>query len=49
MLVVVAAWVIIALLLLGTAAVIWLGVDTVIRGWQLLEQLRRDREDEAGR
>jgi hypothetical protein len=30
--------------------VVWLGIDTVWRGWQALEQLRRDREDrEAGR
>lgn len=48
--VVIAAWLIVGLLLLGTAAVVWLGIDTVWRGWQALEQLRRDREDrEAGR
>lgn len=38
------AWLIIALLLVGT--VIYLGIDTVIRGWQLLEQARRDREED---
>jgi hypothetical protein len=45
MVVVIAAWVLIVLLLLGTAAVVWLGVDTAWRGWQLLEQSRRDREE----
>lgn len=39
------AWLIIAILLAGTALVIYLGIDTVIRGWQLLEQARRDREE----
>jgi len=43
--VIVAAWLIVLLLLTGVGVVIWLGVDTVIRGWQLLEQARRDRQD----
>ena len=43
--VIVAAWLIVLLLLAGVGIVIWLGIDTVIRGWQLLEQARRDREE----
>lgn len=42
--VIAAAWLIIALLIGGVGVVIWLGIDTAIRGWQLFEQLRRDKE-----
>lgn len=44
-LVVATAWVLLVVLAAGVGSVIYLGVDTVIRGWQLLEQLRRDREE----
>jgi threonine/homoserine/homoserine lactone efflux protein len=40
-----AAWLIIVLLLAGVGIVIWMGIDTLIRGWRALEQVRRDREE----
>jgi len=43
--VIVAAWLIVLLLLTGVGVVIWMGVDTAVRGWQALEQARRDRQD----
>ncbi|MCW2767603.1 MAG: hypothetical protein JWO11_3562 [Nocardioides sp.] len=45
MVIVIAAWLIFGLLLLGTAAVVWLGIDTVVRGYQLWEQRNQDREE----
>jgi len=44
-LVVIAGWLIVALLLAAVGVVIWMGVDSAVRGWQLLEQIRRDREE----
>lgn len=43
--VVVAAWLIIVLLLAGVGAVIFLGIDTVVRGYQLWEQRNEDRQE----
>lgn len=44
-LVVATAWLIVLLLLAGVGAVIWMGIDTAVRGWQLFEQQRRDRAE----
>jgi hypothetical protein len=44
MVIALAAWLLIALLLAGVGVVVWLGVDSAVRGWQFFEQLRRDRE-----
>jgi threonine/homoserine/homoserine lactone efflux protein len=44
-LVVATAWLLVLLLLAGVGAVIWMGIDVAVRGWQLLEQQRRDRQD----
>jgi hypothetical protein len=43
MVVVIAAWLIVGLLLAGVGVIIYLGVDSVVRGWQLLEQRREVR------
>lgn len=45
-LVIAAAWLIVLVLIAGVGCVIWMGIETAVRGWQLFEQLRRDREDE---
>lgn len=45
MVVVIAAWLIVVLLLAGVGAVTFLGIDTVVRGYQLWEQRNEDRRE----
>lgn len=44
MVVVLAAYLLLALLLAGVGVIVWLGIDTVVRGYQLWERRNEDRE-----
>jgi hypothetical protein len=45
MVIVIATYLIFALLLAAVGVIIYLGVDSVVRGYQLWEQRNRDREE----
>jgi hypothetical protein len=47
MVVVLAAYLLLVLLLAGVGVIVWLGIDSAVRGYQLWERRNQDRE--AGR